>query len=242
MKIAILTTETPHHAFFVREIAAVDGDVSVFCESAVPPQPPFPTSHPFEIERDRYEWEAWFGGVPTRLERIAPTRTFPRLNDEAAGRVLAAWAPDVILVFGTAVLGAPVIAVRPDRILNLHGGDPERYRGLDTHLWAIYHREFCGLVTTLHRLDAGIDTGAIVLQAPVRLTPRMGLHALRRANTERCVELATAAIDMIRRTGGVEARPQRTRGRYYSAMPSVLKDVCKQRFEAYTAELADDSR
>lgn len=221
---------------------AVYVDVAAFCETAAAPEAPFPTRHAFEAERDRYERDSWFGGVPTRIDQIAPTQTFGRLNDENAVRALAAYAPDVILVFGTCVLKPPMISIRPDRILNLHGGDPERYRGLDTHLWAIYHREFCGLVTTLHRLDAGVDTGDIVLQKAVTLTPGMGIHALRRANTETCVDLATSAIEMIRRTGEVAARPQRTTGRYYSAMPSALKDVCKTRFESYTAMLSGDTR
>jgi folate-dependent phosphoribosylglycinamide formyltransferase PurN len=241
MRIAVLTTETLHHAFFVRELKELYGDVTAFCEAPAATDTSFPTQHAFERERDRFESESWFNGVPRHIGDIAESHEWASINDEGATKALRAYAPDIILVFGTAVLKPPVIAVRPDRVWNLHGGDPERYRGLDTHLWAIYHRDFPALVTTLHRLDSGVDTGDIILQRTVPLEPGMPIHALRRANTEVCVQLATSAIEMIEGAGDVVVNRQRGKGRYYSSMPAVLKGLCKDRFEAYTSRLSRDS-
>jgi len=242
MKIAILTNETPHHAYFVREVSAVVKNVMAFCESNPSVKPTFPTHHVFEDERYNYEWQSWFAGTPTRIDEITETQTFASINDQLAIKALAACAADVVLVFGTGVLKSPVISVRPDRIFNFHGGDPETYRGLDTHLWAIYHRDFSSLVTTLHRVDTGLDSGDIILQGALPLSPKMGLHTLRRVNTEICVQLALSAINMVACMGDVIARPQRAEGRYYSSMPTVLKDLCKKRFESYTARLDGNSQ
>lgn len=242
MRIVILTTETPHHAFFVRELKAAYSNVVVFCETATSVKTFFPTHHAFEDERDRYEWQSWFGGTKTKISEIAPTHLFDSINSDAAVKALVDSHADVIIVFGTGVLRAPVISVKPQRVFNLHGGDPETYRGLDSHLWAIYHREFDGLITTLHRLDADLDNGDIVIQGNINLLQSMPIYALRRANTEICVTLSMAAIDMIQRHGNVVSRPQRMRGRYYSAMPSELKDICKEQFESYTARLDNNSR
>jgi len=241
MRIAVLTTETLHHAFFVRELTQLYGNVTVFCEAPAATETSFPTQHMFERERDRFESESWFNGVPRHIADITEFHECASINDEDATKALIAYAPDIILVFGTGVLKPSVIAVRPDRIWNFHGGDPERYRGLDTHLWAIYHRDFSALVTTLHRLDSGVDTGDIILRRMVPLEPQMPIHALRRANTEVCVQLATSAIEMIQGGDDVIAQRQRTKGRYYSSMPAVLKDLCKDRFEAYTSRLSRDS-
>ena len=221
----------------MRALETAHRNVVVFCETGPLPHAPFPTQHEFETERDRYEWESWFGGTPAPIGTLATTRAFDTLNERVAVQALAEYAADLTFVFGTGVLKPPVVEMRPDRMLNLHGGDPERYRGLDTHLWAIYHREFDGLVTTLHHLGTGIDTGDIVLQQSVAVTPHMRIHELRRANAEACVALAMAAIEMVRDAGVVAARPLRARGRYYSAMPAVLTDLCKVRFEAHTARL-----
>jgi methionyl-tRNA formyltransferase len=242
MKLAVLTTRTPHHAFFVRALAEGGHDVVAFCETAQPPRQPFETHHPFEDERDRYEWGLWFDGKETDIADLAPTRDVSTMNDRAAVVALADEQADAVIAFGTGPLRAPVIAIGPDRIFNLHGGDPQEYRGLDTHLWAIFHRDFSGLVTTLHRVDAELDTGEIVGQEPIPLSPGMPLYALRAANTVICVQLAKSAAEALRCDGAVISRRQRRRGRYYSAMPADLKGVCKARFDAHVRKVFDGPR
>lgn len=237
MKLAILTTDTLHHAHFVREMSGGSGDVRVF-EETTSAQPPFPTVHPFEAERDRHEAERWFGGANASVANYAQCLSFSRLNDRQAIEQIAAYGPDLTIVFGTGKLSPEVIrACHRDRILNLHGGDPETYRGLDTHLWAVYHRDFGALTTTLHRLDEGLDTGQILDEAVVPLTPGMPLHHLRAVNTETAVELTARAVHRFLRTGRLHSRPQRKRGRYYSFIPAVLKETCVRNFSRFTAAL-----
>jgi methionyl-tRNA formyltransferase len=238
MRVAILTTETPHHSFYVRSIKQICCDVVVFSETAGSPKHSFATYHPFEDDREDYEWNRWFQGRKTGLATLAPTRAVPSMNAPSAIAALRADKPDLVVVFGTGVLRPPVIDAADTHIFNLHGGDPEEYRGLDTHLWAVYHRDFKGLITTLHRLDAGLDTGDIVLQAPVRLQRDMKLQALRAANTELCVTLTAALIGMTDGRQEIPMRSQRRQGRYYSAMPADLKSVCQTHFEKHTAGLS----
>lgn len=183
----------------------------------------------------------WFGGGPGRVADFAPTVAVPTMNEPEAAAALAALAPDVTIVFGTGLLKAPMLAATPGLLLNLHGGDPEDYRGLDTHLWAVYHRDFAGLVTTLHRVNRKLDDGDIVLQGAVPVGPGMQLHELRRNNTEVCLRLTLGALDMIAAAGDVPGRPQRRTGRYYSHMPAALKEICVARFAAHTRRLAQSA-
>jgi len=97
-------------------------------------------------------------------------------------------------VFGTGVLRAEVLEVQPRKTLNLHGGDPEEYRGLDTHLWAIYEEKFSALVTTLHRVDKGIDTGEIVERTALRLKKSMELFQLRAWLSEKRVGITPKCL------------------------------------------------
>ncbi len=122
-------------------------------------------------------------------------------------------------------------------MLNLHGGDPENYRGLDSHLWAIYHRDFEALVTTLHFVTSELDDGDIVGQMRVPLRSGMALHQLRAANTEVCVELTVSALEALRSRGVLDARRQLRCGRYYSFMPTPLKELCNRRFATHTSRL-----
>lgn len=127
--------------------------------------------------------------------------------------------PDVVFVYGTGKLGPGLVHAAPF-VLNFHGGDPERYRGLDSNLWALYHKDYDALQVTLHHVDDGLDTGDIVFQTQLTVGPVADLQA----QTERaCVQLAHLALHGIE-TGFLPRRKQRTVGRYYSRMPQELRD------------------
>jgi methionyl-tRNA formyltransferase len=236
MNIVLLTTETTHHTYYAWKLSERFPLRAIFVETCAA-APPFEVAHPFEAKRDRYEREVLLGASPNGLPELAPTRFFDSLNNEEAVESLRAITPEVILVFGTGKLAPRVLQVPTVACLNLHGGNPEHYRGLDTHLWAIYHNDFANLVTTLHYLDPGLDTGDIVFQTQLRLTPGLGLHQLRSLNTKACVQLSVLALTSLETTDELPSRKQTERGRYYSRMPAVLKEVCLRKFNRYIADL-----
>jgi methionyl-tRNA formyltransferase len=233
MKIAILTTQTPHHAYFVKEIAHRYPDVHVIDETRTL-HAPFESSHTFEADRDEYERSQWFGGRKARLADFAPVTAIDSLNSAEGLKVLVGIHSDIAIVFGTGKLSPEVIDRGPGCLLNLHGGDPEEYRGLDTHLWAIYHGDFAGLITTLHRVNPVLDDGDICLQESLVLRNGMQLSELRLVNTNACVRLAISALASFDVQGDVPGRRQRRKGRYYSFMPRVLKDRCVRSFAKHT--------
>ncbi|HJX13213.1 MAG TPA: formyl transferase [Dehalococcoidales bacterium] len=237
MKIAVLTSQTLHHNYFIRELSRAYTVAGVIVESQAAAAP-FETHHPFEDRRESYERRVFFQGKDVPLADVAPTVEVDSVNATESVKRLREIGPDVIIVFGTGRVGPEVIGTCPAGIINLHGGDPEEYRGLDTHLWAIYHRDFGGLVTTLHRLNETIDDGPVILQAALHLSKGMELHELRRYNTEACVRMSVSALDMFQRWGRFISRPQRRRGRYYSLMPAELKEICRVRFREYTDGLS----
>jgi methionyl-tRNA formyltransferase len=236
MKIVVLTTQTTHHTYFVQELVKAFPLEIVFLECHTL-KAPFETHHPFEEARDAYEREFFFAGREVRVADWGQTFEVESINDRQVLTRLQEIDPEVIIVFGAGKITPQLIRICPRGIVNLHGGDPEAYRGLDTHLWAIYHRDFAGLVTTLHHLNEELDDGDIILQAALPLTPGMPLHELRRSNTEICVKLTLSALDMYTRHGHFISRPQRALGRYYSFMPAALKEICRIRFEKYTESL-----
>jgi len=233
VRVALLTTETAHHAFFARELADRDRLDAIVVEKEQP-VPRFPTRHALEDDRDAYERDVLLGDSGLRLAEIADTRELGSVNN--AEHFLRSAAVDVAVVFGTTRLSDRVAQSATTACLNLHGGNPEEYRGLDTHLWAVYHRDFENLVTTIHHVDSGIDTGDIVHCAPLRLERGLGLHQLRSLNTKLCLELTLQALSELE-AGSVPRRAQRRRGRYYSFMPAVLKDECVEKFATHVATL-----
>ena len=236
MKIAILTNETKHHAYFVREIKKTYEDLLVIIEKNVY-RPKFETVHAFELEREKYEQKVWFNGEEILIKKFSDIISVQTVNEEKSINVLKNYKPEILVLFGTGILKKELISLFPDKILNLHGGDPEYYRGLDSHYWAIYHNDFTKLISTIHKVNESIDDGDIILQESLSLFPEMNLWELRRLNTEVCVKLALTTFEMYKMFGLFISRKQISKGRYYSFMPSELKETVLNNFDLHIKSL-----
>jgi methionyl-tRNA formyltransferase len=198
---------------------------------------PFDTFHPYEKQREVYEKETLLASCAASYSDLAKTFRFASVNDAESVAALNKLAPDVVIVFGCGKLNAPLVGVASVACLNLHGGNPEHYRGLDSHLWSIYHNDFDNLVTTLHDVDAELDTGRIVFQDQLEIRRNTELYQVRAINTRSCVKLAVLALTSLKSGDALPSRKQTQRGRYYSFMPAVLKEVCLKKFEQHVARL-----
>ena len=58
------------------------------------------------------------------------------------------------------------------------------------------------------------------------------LFELRALNTDACIELCRNFLKSISNEEIIKALPQENFGRYYSFMPTVLKDVVAKKFKA----------
>lgn len=233
MRVVLLTTDTTHHTYYAWKINEVFPLQAIFLETRCG-QPPFNTAHPFEVQRIEYERQELLKGFSGDISHLANTYKVENINEAACLEQLITLQPQLILVFGTGKLTSAVIKLPPLGCLNLHGGDPERYRGLDTHLWAIYHREFDQLITTLHYVDEELDTGEVIFKAKLPIQYGLQLHQLRAVNTRICVQLSLLALTSLQKLGWLPSVKQTQMGRYYSYMPTELKEICVKRFQKYT--------
>jgi len=236
MRIIILTTNTPHHLYFVKEVSKVFNITGIGVESQAL-KAPFQTHHSFEDERDQHEVTNLLKGKKVRFKNYCVTKEFNNINDERCIQFVKDLKPDVIVTFGTGLIRQSLIHLCPDGFINLHGGDPEYYRGLDTHMWAIYHREFEQLIVTLHRLNPSLDDGEIIQRAPIRLEKNSKIIKLRAENTKLCVQLTLSALLAFKQLGSFISKPQQRKGRYYSFMPANLKEICIKNFEQHIHKL-----
>jgi methionyl-tRNA formyltransferase len=94
-----------------------------------------------------------------------------KTNEEFRGQ-LAGIAPDAIIVVGYGrIIPEWMINLPPLRNLNLHASLLPRYRGAAPIQWAIARGESVSGVTTM-RIDAGLDTGDILLQKEISIAPQ----------------------------------------------------------------------
>ena len=236
MKLIVFTTDTPHHLYFVKKLSENYRISNIIVEKQSL-SPPFDVHHPFEDQRDQYEKKVLLDGLNDRFDDFSKTIEFENINDEKCVKFISDKSPDVILTFGTGIIKKNIIDKCPDGIINLHGGDPQYYRGLDSHLWAIYHKDFTQLKVSLHRLNTILDDGEIIEQKSIKITKGLKLYMLRAENTKLCIELTCDALRKFSRDGIFRSIPQRKIGRYYSFMPSVLKEIAFLNFNNFVKGL-----
>lgn len=96
--------------------------------------------------------------------------TVPSVNDQRTIAILKEAAPDVVVVVGTRIISRDVLRAIEVPFINFHTGITPAYRGVHGAYWALVNgdRERCGV--TIHLIDEGIDTGAILYQALIKPT------------------------------------------------------------------------
>jgi methionyl-tRNA formyltransferase len=108
--------------------------------------------------------------VKARASGRAGTLLTPdRVNDPASVDAIAALNPDVIIVVAYGqILGQPLLDLPPLGCINVHTSLLPKYRGAAPIQWAIANGETETGVTTMY-MDAGMDTGDIILQETVAI-------------------------------------------------------------------------
>jgi folate-dependent phosphoribosylglycinamide formyltransferase PurN len=99
---------------------------------------------------------------PTGHERSDLVRFVVSHNDAQTLQLLDEVKPHIIAVYGTGIIRRDVIRRASVGILNMHTGLSPEYRGSDSVFWAIHNQEPHRIGVTLHLLDEGVDSGAIL--------------------------------------------------------------------------------
>lgn len=130
--------------------------------------------------------------------------------------------PDVIAVYGTALIRRPVLQRAKRGALNLHTGVSPRYRGSDTIFWALHNGEPEWVGATVHLLDPGIDSGPILAVLRPRIESGDGEDSL----FCKCVVLGARELAAQVRAvaaGTAAARAQRLEeGREYRSLERTV--------------------
>ncbi len=103
--------------------------------------------------------------------RVKTVLTPERVNSPDSLAAIVALAPDVIVVVAYGqILHQALLDLPPLGCINVHTSLLPRYRGAAPIQWAIANGETWTGVTTMY-MDAGMDTGDIILQQPVAIGP-----------------------------------------------------------------------
>lgn len=86
------------------------------------------------------------------------------VNDEECLKAINLLKPDIIVVNGTRIISNQIIQNTNAVFVNMHVGITPHYRGSHGGYWALYNNDMGNFGTTIHLIDSGVDTGAVVKQ------------------------------------------------------------------------------
>jgi len=114
--------------------------------------------------------------TPSPVKLLAQRAQIPllqplKMKDPEFFHALAGWSPDLIAVaaFGR-ILPPAILSLPPRGCINVHGSLLPKYRGAGPIQWAIINGETETGITTM-LMDEGMDTGAMLLQEVLPITP-----------------------------------------------------------------------
>jgi methionyl-tRNA formyltransferase len=79
--------------------------------------------------------------------------------------------PTFVIVAGTRIISEKILSCIPGTFINIHTGVAHRYRGVHGAYWALIEGRPQWAGVTVHQVDAGIDTGQILAQRAITITP-----------------------------------------------------------------------
>ena len=146
MNVIIITTKTTHHDIFLNSIKKKNISINVIFETKKI-QFPFKTYNKILSQRDSEEKNF----LKKLKKNNFPSKNFKDINSLKCIQYVKIKKPNLILLFGSSKIKNFFLQTFKEiYIANLHGGNPEEYRGLDSLMWTLYHNDFKNLQTSLH--------------------------------------------------------------------------------------------
>lgn len=90
------------------------------------------------------------------------------VNDEACLSAMQSLQPDIVIVNGTRIISKKILQSTPAVFINMHVGITPWYRGSHGGYWAVKNNDTDHFGTTIHLVDAGVDSGAVLKQAFIK--------------------------------------------------------------------------
>jgi Formyl transferase len=156
------------------------------------------------------------GDLPHLDELDAPVVRVATLNGEAARAELRDVEADLAISLDNALISEATFSLPPHGTINVHHGSVPEYRGGPPVFWELADGlDRVGF--TVHRIDAGIDTGPVLAEGEVPVERRGTLSETLAATIPALHEASLDALEAVLLAlgrGEVDERPQPAGGRH----------------------------
>lgn len=141
-----------------------------------------------------------FFGHSSRRKRAFRTHNFSldrkrvlevdSINNEKCLEFVSSFEVDYVIVMGTSIIKRELLKEIEGKAINIHGGYLPNYKGNHCIYFAMYNGDYEKVGSTIHFVDAGVDTGLIIKRVTTKVKPgdspesiynrseKMAIHAL----------------------------------------------------------------
>jgi folate-dependent phosphoribosylglycinamide formyltransferase PurN len=140
---------------------------------------------------------------------------------------------DILLLGGVPIIRANVLAVPRVCTLNVHMGLLPEFRGMNVAEWSVFHGTAVGV--TVHQVDPGVDTGAILYREEIDVSDCRSLASMR-AKVSATQHRVLAKCTRLLVEQQLVPQPQKKEdGRQYYAMHEKLRKIVEKKLsQGYT--------
>ena len=215
MKIGLITSSCLRHGQFIRDIT------EAFPVSAIVIEEKTYGSSALEEKEKKY-----FGELQS-LDLFCDTIRCKKgeVNSDKIVKFMARNSLDVVLTFGCSILKGEILKTSK-RFINIHTGLTQFYRGVDSSIWAIKDKSLDRIGVTIHEVNAGIDTGEILVQGKIDFSLSDDLNDVFLKTCTRGFKILVDNLSKI--TSGEIKGTARGAGRLYQnkdMTPDILKSA-----------------
>ncbi len=171
--------------------------------------------------------------LPTAVKEFAREQNLPVMEFDHGQRkqvseAVLAEKPDAIVVvaFGH-ILREPLLSAPQYGCINVHASLLPRWRGVSPVQYAILHGDSWSGVTVM-RMDAGVDTGPVLTQRSVGISPEETAEELLERLAGQGADLLIHTLRGVQ-NGQIEPRPQGDAGAVYA--PKLMKSLSPVRWD-----------
>lgn len=142
-------------------------------------------------------------GVIKRLKTVSYPKNKVNLivkdaNDNECIQYIQRYSPDMVFIYGTAILSKEFIREVHSTIINIHSGILPHYRNVHSDFWAYLNKDYKNIGVSLFFLDTGIDSGDICLQKRIWYSGNDHLMDIKVKNLSMIPDLIEVAISKFK--------------------------------------------
>jgi methionyl-tRNA formyltransferase len=122
-------------------------------------------------------------------------RHISSVNAKSCRDALRELKPDVVAVYGTRIIRRDTLRAVCAPFINYHAGINPKYRGQHPGYWALVNGDIEHAGVTIHLVDEGVDTGAVLYQARVAFMSEDDITTYQWLQMAHALPLFAAAIE-----------------------------------------------